>query len=45
MNSSFSKIFSLTSIIALIAFASNSILAKLALSNNNIDVSGFTSIR
>ncbi len=44
MNYHIFKIFTLTCI-ALIAFAANSVLARLALGNNTIDASGFTSIR
>lgn len=44
MNNHIFKIFTLTCI-ALIAFAANSVLARLALGNNTIDASGFTSIR
>ncbi|MCK5639075.1 MAG: DMT family transporter [Flavobacteriaceae bacterium] len=44
MNNRFLKIFVLTSI-ALIAFAANSVLARLALGRNAIDASGYTSIR
>lgn len=44
MNNHIFKIFTLTCI-ALIAFAANSVLARLALGNNMIDASGFTSIR
>jgi len=44
MNNHIFKIFTLTCI-ALIAFAANSVLARLALGNNTIGASGFTSIR